>query len=80
MVGEREDSHDGWAKELKTIEYSIEDEEDSNARARFKLGVENQAEATEENLAFEMDQVQLRELSDTLEEIQTNVDSFQDKS
>ena len=57
MVREREDTDDGWAKELKTIEYSIEDEEDSNARARFKLGVENQAEATEENLAFEMDQV-----------------------
>lgn len=80
MVGEREDSHDGWAKELKTIEYSIVDEEDSNARARYEFGVDNQAEATEENLAFEMDQVQLRELSDTLEEIQTNVDSFQDKS
>ena len=66
--------------ELKTIEYSIVDEEDSNARARFEFGVDNQAEATEEKLAFEMDQVQLRELSDTLEEIQTKVHSFKDKS
>lgn len=74
MVGRKRVS--SKRSELNTIEYSIVDETDSNARARFDLGVENHTEATEENLIFEMNHIQLRELLDTLEEIQNKIDSF----
>lgn len=74
MVGRKRIS--AKRKVLNTIEYSVVDEMDSNARARFEFGVENLAEATEENLIFEMNHVQLRELLDVLEEIQKKVDSF----